>query len=133
MIGKVVPEAGVQVTVGLAGSTSVDVAVNVTTLPPGDVASWLILEGSASTGQTPSATDIMILSSAAALPGVTPVPTKDIKRISTILPTVAAVALEILELTIVPYAQVFLTVFEARSVFIVVSQSCTVIMSWLAA
>lgn len=39
VIGKVVPEAGLQVTVGLAGSTSVEVAEKVTVVPEFEVAS----------------------------------------------------------------------------------------------
>lgn len=81
------------------------------------------------TGAAPSDTATETLSSAAALPGVTPVPASHVNRISIVLPTVAGKLVVMDVLTIVPYAPVFLTVFVARRVVVVVSHSSAVIIS----
>lgn len=49
-IEKVAPDAGLQVTTGLTGSTSVEVAEKVTVAPELDVASCVIFEGRLKSG-----------------------------------------------------------------------------------
>ena len=55
-IGNVVPDAGVQTTVGLGSVVSVAVTVNVTTAPLESVASAIIFEGKFRTGAVVSRT-----------------------------------------------------------------------------
>lgn len=71
------------------------------------------------------------LSSAAASPGVTPVPTRELNRTWRVFHTIAVAERE--SETNEPNEPVFFTVFETRSVVVVVSQSSTVIISSLAA
>ena len=81
------------------------------------------------TGSVVSLTET--LSNAAASPGVTPVPTRELNRTWRVFHTIAVAERE--SETNEPNEPVFFTVFETRSVVVVVSQSSAVIISSLAA
>lgn len=99
VIGKVAPDAGIQVTIGLSGSVSVEVAEKVIAFPHDAVASAVIFAGRLSTGAvvsivnevTASTLLALVAASVTVIVQVEYVPSARVMKVIVFRPTVAEV------------------------------------------